>query len=241
MKITLSELSTKDLATLAQRTLDTSESGKYSVIFDHPLLAELKTIYAAYDAVYTKSTFSGKGNEVASTDRDRDIAFRALKNYVNAYRKMPLLPNYQVAEELYQIFVRYDLNLDKMSYSSQTAQMKKLIEDIEKPENLHKLHVFSLFPAFEDMRSRQTAFEQIFAEQAGKNANLRQMQSASSTRRTLEKVLKSFLNLITVMKNVPGWELFYADVNELVKAAKNSTVSASGKTKIPLSKQTKKR
>jgi hypothetical protein len=26
------------------------------------------------------------------------------------------------------------------------------------------------------------------------------------------------------MKDVSGWELFYADVNELVKAAKNSTL-----------------
>ncbi len=89
MKITLAKLSTKDLATLAQRIIVTSDSGKYDIISGHPLLSEVKTIYADYDVVYTKSTFSGKGNDVARADRDRDISFRAFKNYVNAYRKMP--------------------------------------------------------------------------------------------------------------------------------------------------------
>lgn len=225
MRITLSDLNTKDLATLVQRTITASDSGKYAVISNHPLFSELKTIYTEYDAVYTKSTFSGKGNDVLSADRDRDISFRALKNFLNGYRKMTLLSNYQLAEDLYQIFKLYDLSLDKMSYSSQTAQMKKLIEDLEKPENIQKLNVLSLFPSFNEMKSKQDTFEQIFAEQAGANANLRNMKSASSIRKDLEKALRSYLNFITVMKDITGWELLYADINELVKAAKNSSVA----------------
>ena len=198
---------------------------KYDIISGHPLLSEVKTIYADYDVVYTKSTFSGKGNDVARADRDRDISFRAFKNYVNACRKMPLLPNYQLAEELFQIFLRYDLSLDKMSYSSQTARMKKLVEDLEKPENIQKLNTLSLFPTFDDMKAKQNAFEQIFAGQAEANANLRNMKSASAIRRDLEKTLKSYLNLISAMKEITGWELLYAEINELVKAAKNSTIT----------------
>lgn len=222
MKITLSELSTKDLATLAQRTIATSDSGKYAVISGHPLLSQLKISYAEYDAVYTKSTFSGKGNDVAHADRERDISFRALKNFLHAYSKMPSLAHYNIAEELFRIFTLYDLNLDKLSYSSQTAQMKKLIEDLEKPENLQKLNILSLFPAFNEMKSLQNTFEQIFSEQAEANAKLRQMKSASAIRKDLEKILKSFLSFITAMKAVPDWHLLYADINELVKAAKNN-------------------
>lgn len=225
MKITLAKLSTKDLATLAQRIIVTSDSGKYDIISGHPLLSKVKTIYADYDVVYTKSTFSGKGNDVARADRDRDISFRAFKNYVNACRKMPLLTNYQLAEELFQIFLRYDLTLDKMSYSSQTAQMKKLIEELKQPENIQKLNALSLYPTFEDMKAKQNAFEQIFAGQAEANANLRNMKSASAIRRDLEKTLKSYLNLISAMKEITGWELLYAEINELVKAAKNSTIA----------------
>lgn len=42
MKITLTKLSTKDLATLAQRIMTNIQSGKYPVISNHPLTATLE-------------------------------------------------------------------------------------------------------------------------------------------------------------------------------------------------------
>lgn len=221
MKITLSKLSTKDLATLAQRTINVSDSGTYAVITDHPLLAELKTKYADYDAVYAKQIYSGKGDEVARADKERDTSFSNLKAFLNGYRKLSSVANQQSAEDLYQIFKLFGLELYKLSYSSQTAQMKKLIEELEKPDNTQKLKDLKLTIAFDEMIDKQTAFEALFAEQAGANADLRQQKSASGIRKDLEKTLKSFLGLLTVMKDVTDWKLFYNDVNELVKAAKN--------------------
>lgn len=220
MKITLSKLSTRDLATLSQRIINSSESGNFPVISNHPLLTELKTMYANYDHVYAKQIYSGKGTDVASADAKRDLAFRVLKNFLNGYRNMTTLSNYQFAEDLYQIFKIYGIDMDRESYSKQTAQMKKLIEDLEKPENIQKLNALSLIPAFNDMKTKHETFEMIFAEQAEANAGLRQMKSATSIRRDLEKNLKSFLDLITAMKDVPDWKLLFADIYELVKAAK---------------------
>ncbi len=111
-----------------------------------------------------------------------------------------------------------------MSYSSQTAQIKKLIEELEKPDNNKKINDLKLQTAFDEMKDKQIAFEQIFAEQAGANADLRQQKSASGIRKDLEEALKSFLGLITAMKDLTDWKLFYAEVNELVKAAKNSNL-----------------
>ncbi|MFY7845145.1 MAG: hypothetical protein ACOVQV_08475, partial [Chryseobacterium gambrini] len=65
------------------------------------------------------------------------------------------------------------------------------------------------------------------------NADLRQMTSASAIRKDLEKSLKAYISLLTVMKGVSGWELLYSDTNELVKAAKNSSLqktNSEGKT-----------
>lgn len=225
MKITLSKLSTKDLATLSQRTINSSESGNFPVINNHPLLTEFKTVYSNYDEVYTKQIYSGKGVNVADADKERDSAFRVLKNFLNGYRKMTTLTNYHFAEDLYQIFKLYGLDMDKDSYSKQTAQMKKLIEELERPENIQKLNVLSIAPAFNEMKSKHNAFELIFAEQAGANASLRQMKTASVIRRDLEKILKSFINLITAMKDIEDWKLLYADINELVKAANQSKKS----------------
>lgn len=61
MNIALTKLNTKDLATLAQRIISNSQSGKYPVITNHPLVAALETSYTEYDKVYTKQVYSGKG------------------------------------------------------------------------------------------------------------------------------------------------------------------------------------
>lgn len=140
------------------------------------------------------------------------------------------VPNYQLAEDLYGVFKTFGLDLDRLSYSSQTAQMKKLIEALETAENQHKITLLSLDTACTEMKSKQAAFETLFAEQAEANADLRLMTSASAIRKDLEKTLKAYLNLVTVMKEVPGWELFYRDTNEQVKAAKNSELNKKDQT-----------
>ncbi|WP_312301012.1 DUF6261 family protein [Chryseobacterium sp.] len=224
MKIALTELSTKDLATLAQRIISNTQSGKYPVITNHPLLEALEASYAEYDKVYTKQIYSGKGVDVATADQERDIAYRNLKAFLNGYRKLSTAKNYQAAEELYMVFKSFGLNIDRLSYSSQTAQMKKLIEQLETPENKQKISLLALENAFAEMKGKQETFESLFADQAVANADLRQMTSASAIRKDLEKNLKSYFNLLTAMKDVSGWELFYNDTNELVKAAKNSSL-----------------
>lgn len=223
MKISLQRVSTKDLATLTERTLTVSTSGKYPVLTNHPLMNELTTRYADYSEVYTKKTFSGKGKDVAAADHDRDVAFSVIKAFLNGYRQVVSVPNYQDAEDLYQIFVHFGLDLDRMSYSSQTAQMKKLIEALERPENTRKIVNLSLSIAFLEMKNKHEYFEDIFEEQTEVNAGLRQMESASSVRRSLERTLRSYLNMLTALKDVHDWKDAYAEVNELVKAAKNSS------------------
>jgi len=55
------------------------------------------------------------------------------------------------------------------------------------------------------------------------------MKSASAIRKDLEQTLKTYINFITAMKDIPGWEVFYADINEFVKAAKNSSIKTKDK------------
>lgn len=222
MKITLTKLSTKDLATLAQRIIANIDSGKYPVIASHPLSATLKMAYDEYDKVYTKQIYSGKGEDIATADGERDLAYNNMKAFLNGYRKLPTAPNYQSSVDLYAVFKSFGLNLDRISYSSQTAQMKKLIEKLEESDNKQKIKDLSLEVAFADMKTKHDDFESLFAVQAEANADLRKMTSASAIRRILEQNIRSYINLLTAMKDVPDWELLYNDTNELVKAAKKS-------------------
>lgn len=224
MKITLTNLSTKNLATLAQRIINSSQSGNYTIVENHPLLLALTTSYATYDAVYTKLTYSGKGTEVAQADKDRDDAFSSVKAFLNGYRKLTSAPNHQDAEALYKVFKSFGLNIDRLSYSAQTAQLKKMIEDLEKLENTQRLENLNITTAFTDLKTKHEAFETIFAKQAEANADLRTIASASATRKELEQSVRSYLSLVTAMKDVHDWSKLYYDLNEIVKAAKNSSI-----------------
>ena len=228
MKITLTSLSTKNLATLAQRIINSSQSGNYTIVENHPLLLSLIASYQNYDSVYAKLTYSGKGKEVATADKERDVAFSNMKAFLNGYRKLTSVANYQDAEALYKVFQTFGLDLDRLSYSAETAQLKKLIEELEKPENTQRLTNLALATAFTELKTKHTDFEILFAQQAEANGDLRQIASASSTRKELEQVLRSYLNLITAMKDVPDWTKLYHDLNEIVKAAKNSSLSTNG-------------
>ena len=93
MKVTLSRLTTKDLATLAKRTINSSKNGQHKVAENTPLLAELERIYTIYDRVYTKQTFSGKGKTVATAHKERIQVFTNLKNFLFGYHQIEIVPN----------------------------------------------------------------------------------------------------------------------------------------------------
>ena len=222
MKISLVRLTTKNLATLALRVIEASKTGKTQLRQQHPMLMDLEEKYRAYDEVYTKQTFSGKGKSVAEADEARDKAFSNLKNFLWGYRQVSSVPNADQAGELYEVIKLFGTDIDRLSYSAQSAQMKKLIEELDKPENTIKINVLSLSTAFMELKTKHQHFEQLYTEQVEANADLRKIPSATAIRRDLEKSLKSYLDLISIMKTQPDWADFYQEVNELVKSARNS-------------------
>lgn len=221
MKITFNKLSTKDLATLAQRVINASKEGDYKVVENHELLLDVEKQYTDYDKVYTKLTFSGKGQEVADADMARDKAFGVLKSFLRGYTALPSMPHHADAVALFNILQEFGLGLDRLNYSEQTAQMKKLIEELGKPENTEKLTNLNLVTAFDELKTAHVRFENLYAQQAEANADLRSLPSATTIRKNLQASLRNYFRLLTAMKNVPGWEMIYADINELVKGVKN--------------------
>lgn len=229
MKITLSRLSTKELATLTQRSIHSSKEGEHRQPENNPLLVELEKIYTDYAEVYVKPIYSGKGQSVAEADEERDRVFIGIKNFLNGYRQVPSVPNADKAAELYEIIKAFGTNINMLSYAEETAQMIKLIEELDKKSNKEKLTALSLHIAFEDLKTKQTNFEMIFAEQAIANADLRKVPSASTMRKNLERALRTYLDYLEVMKNLPQWKDLYQEIAELVKTARNSYTRATPK------------
>lgn len=222
MKISLQKLSTKNLATFAQRVLSSSKSGNYKIVENHPLLDILEKKYVQYDEIYTKQTYSKMGKLVAEADEKRDKSFVAIKNFLWGYQQVSSAPNADKAKDLYETLKQFGTNIDRLNYAEETAQLKKLIEEFDKTENKEKLTALSLTTAFDELKAYQKSFETIFAEQAEANAELRKLPSATSIRKELEKSLKAYLDFLSAMQSLTDWNALYLDINELAKSARNS-------------------
>lgn len=225
MKINLVKLSTKDLATLSQRTIAVSEEPAFTVVKYNPILVALKKVYNDYDLLYTKKSFSGKGNMLIEYDNKRDTPFGGLKDILVGYSKISGLPHQQDAKELYAVIERYGIDLDRYKWTEETAQMKKLLEELDKPENAAKIERLQLTSVITQLREAQDAFEKLFIEIAGENSELRMMESATSYRKALEDSLKNYFSLVKAMNSQTGWRELYAKLDEIVKAANNSKPS----------------
>jgi hypothetical protein len=221
MKINLAQLSTKDLATLSQRTITVSDEPTFSVIKDNPLLTAVKTEYDFYDSLYTKKAFSGRGEELIQADNERDAPFGALKNILLGHTKASSSPYQQEAKELYAVVEKYGIALDRLKFAEETAQLVKLLEELDKTENVAKIEHLLLTPIVTQLKEAQVAFEKLFNELAGENADLRQTESATSHRRNLEAALRNYFNVVTAMSALSGWKELYTKLDEVAKAANN--------------------
>jgi hypothetical protein len=222
MKTGLTTLSTKNLATLTLRVINASKSNKFQAVENHPLLLAVEDKYKLYDRVYSKLTFSGKGDEVAVADQRRDKPFTNIRGFLKGVAGMDSLPNQQAAIDVLAVFKTFGTEIDKLNYSEETAQMRKLIEALETETMQANLTALNILPAFAELKQAQADFEAIYAEQSEANAELRMMPSATVARKDLEKALRSYLNLLSAMQDLEEWAGIYAEINELLKAAKNS-------------------
>jgi type I site-specific restriction endonuclease len=219
MKVALARLSTKNIATLAQRIIYSSKNNTYKVVENHPLLLELESQSEVYDKLFAKQTFSGKGVEVAEADSRRDEPFEQIKGMVRAHAAIPSLASSKAAVEVLDVIETYGIGLSKLSYAEETAQMGRLIVALDAGEMQANLTALNLLPTYGLMKQAQADFEALYATQLEVNAELRNLPSATSARKELEQAIRAYLDLLTAMRTVEGWEMIYAEVNEIVKAA----------------------
>lgn len=227
MRTGLFKLSTKDLATLAERIINTSQKSINVMVSHHPLLLKLNDSFTAYDKAYAKQNSSGMGKDVSVTDKLRDMPFKGMREVLHGISRVDGLTNQQEAIDLYSVFEQFGIDMDTYSYSSENAQMKKLIEALDLPENQAKLAKVNLTEMYAMLKVNHQSFLQTYDVQTETNAVLHQQKSASSLRNALENDMQSYLNLIDVMSGFDStWSPLKAELNEIVKAAINSKTNA---------------
>ena len=226
MKITLSTLSTKALATFTERTINSSKSGKYTVVENQPLLKKVVDEFNIYKQVYGKLTYSGKGKDVAKLDEERDAAFSAFRNYLKAAAGLQKAPGHTEAVAIYDIFKNFGDGITSMNYAEETAQLHKLFMELDKPEVAAKLETMNMAEVYAGIKQKQQDFEASYATQAEANTDLRSLPSATAIRTRLEKAVRKYLDLLTSMRDEEGWEKIYLEISEIAKGVKNDSPSA---------------
>ena len=219
MKVNFARMTTETLSSFVTRILDVSAKAVYTVVVNNPLLVALIAAFADYFAVFDKKTYSGKGKEVAVADLIRDNFFLGMKDSLAGLTKMNGLSTQHDAIDLYGIFEAHGLDLYQYNYGDQSTHMDKLIEDLEKPENIAKIGRVHLTESYGLMKSSHDAFDALFLDQLGANSDLRQMPSATSLRNNMETATRNYLGLVTAMKQMPGWGGLYIELNEAAIAS----------------------
>jgi len=222
MKIALSRLSTSTLSWLADQIITDSKSEKFPFIENHPLLTALQATYVRYDAVFGKQSYSGQGKIVAAANVRQNDAFNGMKFCLYGMSKVSGNSMQTDAKDLYKIFKSAGVSLTRHKYMTKSAELVKLIEALDKPENATKIERVHLTEIFGILKAAYINFEKLSLEQAGANAKLRLMGTASALRKELERDVHNYLSVLTAMKQQEGWSKLYMLLNEIVKSARNS-------------------
>ncbi|MDO5104410.1 DUF6261 family protein [Capnocytophaga sp.] len=220
MRLNYRKLSTKDLAALAERIIEAVKKSDINEAKRHLFMTKLEASYEKYYPSVSKQAFSGKGKTVAQANKERDKAFSDMKVFLSGYTRVSSVPNYNDAVALYEQFKLFGLKQDQLSYAEQTIQLGKLIEALSSAENQEYIKNLALETAFETMKVKHEEFKMHFNQQAQANAELREKTSATKQRKELERDLRRFLDLVTLMFDADAWVSLYNNLNEFVKAAK---------------------
>jgi len=223
MKIALSRLSVSSLSWLAyQLILESKAEATYPFLKNHPLLTALQTTYDRYQVVYGKQSYSGKGKLVAKANLVQNDAFNGMKFCVYGLTKVGGNSLQTDANDLYSLFKDAGISLSRHKYWTKTAELGKLIEKLDKPENKAKIERVHLTEVFEILKAAFLDFDRLSLEQIDANSKLRLMGTASGLRKELENAIHNYLTLATAMKEFDGWKKLYGIFNEYVKSIRNS-------------------
>ncbi|MDO4880575.1 MAG: DUF6261 family protein [Capnocytophaga sp.] len=240
MKITLSKLSTKELATLAESTISISKNVRYTFLADNELLKKLEETFGIYRTLYNKVTFSGKGKTVAQADKNRTKEFNNFRDYLKGYAGIALLANNNSAKELYAILKVLGASVTKLTYAAKTAHFRRFIEEFSQEKNKQRLSDIGLTEVFEEFKNVQKEFDEVYSDQIATNSELRSTPSATKNRTELETFLNAYFVFIRAMQKNENWKALYSEINELIKSLRpndNKTEKKSNKEKEPEKKE----
>lgn len=222
LTLTYRDLSTKVLGNLADRTIELINQSAVDTVINNPLTAELKTRSEEYNTVVIKKTFSGMGVTIEEADLQRDNCDASLKRILAGLAGFKGTPQTDAANQLLSIYEETGSVYTK-NYAEESVILDHRLSKLQEPANSALVIQLNLSPQVEAMLTAQTEFNRLYLTQAEANSALRQQHSASSIRKQLEDALRNLYGWINAQRNISPYDKLYADITEMIKAAKQSS------------------
>jgi len=216
LSIAFSKLSTKQLDFLGEQTISLSEKNANKEVISNLLFHQLKSKHAEYRGVVIRQTYSGLGEALKNDDIIRGKSHSGIVNIVNGFAAFSDTAKQAPALLLQKIITETGF-ISRLNYAEESVVLNKLIERFSDPAAVEAIAIIGIDEEVEKLTNIQKRFDAMYTEQLDINSDLRQQPTASSMRRELEDILRSYYSLVSAFKNVVPWKDIYSDLNELLK------------------------
>ena len=221
MKTDLSIYSTKGIDTIGRNVVRATRQNKQEEAKTNVLFVETEKELNVYSPLVLKATTTGMSKD------ENDALDQVIKNYkrmrklVDASALFPDTEKGRAALPLQEVFKRAG-KLYEEKKGEVAASVENLLQEFAKPEMTAHIVTLGIGSEAQDLRAAKTAFDTVAGQRLDARSELRQTDSASIGRKKFEQALRNYLRFVTAMRNVPGWEDLYSDLNEVMKAARLS-------------------
>lgn len=222
-----------ELADVADRLLVLYTNSNLSDAFLTPVFDELKTLHTQIITAINQETATSR---LDMADKVRDTAIRNLHDVLKGYSVMPLDHLKSSGTVLLAVFNRYGVKITNENYSSESALIMSLLQDLASADLVH--HIASLsgvFESIEQVRFTQESFERVRQEHEKILAQKSATPSATKLKKPLFDIINgkiiTYLNTMS-MVDADKYRAFADLVCQVVDSANNTV-----KRKVPTEKK----
>ena len=221
MKTNLSSYSTRGVDTIARNVVYATRNNSQEDAKNGVLFAAVESESQAYSPLVLKASETGMSTTENAAMRKVKDNYMRLKKMVEANALFPDTEKGKAAVALLPIFKRAG-KLYRGKKGDVSSSAENVLDELAKPENTAYLTTLGITAEAQELRASKTEFNNVAGERLNKRSELRQTDNASIGRKKLEKALRNYLAYVNAMREVPGWEDLYSDLNEVMKAARLS-------------------
>lgn len=221
MKANWRRLSIRSLGAAIKRVINVTNFNANDEAKNHTLFVTMVTVYNVFAPLIPKSVWSGMSDSVRKLATEVYAYLKGIRKIAEGAAQFPNTDRGRAGMEVVKIIKKggkiYNQKVGEADFSTTSV-----INELNKPENAAHITALGVSDELQKLTAAKAQHDALDTQRVDAESELRQTDSASNARTEMEAALKNWLNLVTAMRNVDGWQDLYHDLNEVVKAAKRA-------------------